>query len=354
MKKILSILLVLALAFSLCVYLSTQSDPTDPTTDPSSIIDTTEPETTEPETTEPETTEPETTEPETTEPETTEPETTEPEATDPPETQPKPTDPPATQPKPTDPPETTQTPTEGEVTKPEETDPPSASQQIVDAAFALSSGQKLSGSVTLTGKVTNVEEVSSSYGNATFTIRVQGSNGYQSLYCYRVTPTDKAKMSVSVGDSVTLTGTIQNYNGTIEFYPATYTNHDAKEPAEQETTAPSSGSSSGKIDVNGIYDSKEEVALYLRTYGRLPSNYITKSQAKSQGYPTDKCCGGDRFYNKEGLLPEKSGRIYYECDIDTLGRGSNRGTKRIVYSNDGLIYYTGNHYASFTLLYGTP
>lgn len=287
------------------------------------------------------TTAPETTAPETTEAPT-EPETTE--APTEPDTTARPTEPPAATQKPTEPP-ATQTPTDPPATTEKPTDPPavtekptSQSQQIVDQAFALAQGQKLSGTVTLTGKVTSVTEVSSSYGNATFKIQVEGSDGKKTILCYRVTPT----------------GTIQNYKGTVEFYPATYTN--LSYDGTQSTTPPttSGGTSSGSIDKNGVYDSKDEVALYIHTYGCLPSNYITKSQAKAQGYPSDKCCGGDRFYNKEGLLPEKSGRVYYECDIDTLGRGSNRGTKRIVFSNDGLIYYTSNHYASFTLLYGTP
>ena len=63
--------------------------------------------------------------------------------------------------------------------------------------------------------------------------------------------------------------------------------------------------------------------------------------------------GGDSFSNSEGNLPEKSGRTYRECDIDTNGQ-SARGAKRIVFSNDGLVYYTGDHYETFELLYGTP
>ena len=55
--------------------------------------------------------------------------------------------------------------------------------------------------------------------------------------------------------------------------------------------------------------------------------------------------------DKIALLPEKPGRTYTECDIDTLGK-SSRGAKRIVFSNDGLIYYTDDHYEHFTLLYG--
>ena len=116
-----------------------------------------------------------------------------------------------------------------------------------------------------------------------------------------------------------------------------------------------------KIDKDGYYYSKNEVALYIHTYGKLPSNFITKTEAKKLGwtggsvekYAKDKAIGGDSFGNYEGLLPKKNGRKYTECDIDTHG-ASSRGAKRIIFSNDGLVYYTDNHYASFTLLYGTP
>ena len=106
-------------------------------------------------------------------------------------------------------------------------------------------------------------------------------------------------------------------------------------------------------------DSKNDVALYIETYGHLPSNYITKKEAQALGweggslepYAPGKCIGGTHFGNYEGLLPETDGREYTECDINTLGKDS-RGAERIVFSNDGLIYYTGDHYQSFELLYG--
>ncbi|MBQ2880780.1 MAG: ribonuclease [Clostridia bacterium] len=116
---------------------------------------------------------------------------------------------------------------------------------------------------------------------------------------------------------------------------------------------------SSMIAEDGIYTSKDDVALYIRTYGKLPDNFITKDEARSLGwegggledYAKGKCIGGDYFGNYEGLLPKKDGRTYTECDIDTLGKNS-RGAKRIVFSNDGLIYYTDDHYESFELLYG--
>lgn len=113
------------------------------------------------------------------------------------------------------------------------------------------------------------------------------------------------------------------------------------------------------IDEDGTYTTKEDVALYIHTYGRLPANFITKKEAQALGwsggslepYAPGMCIGGNRFGNYEGLLPEKDGRSYTECDIDTLG-AEKRGAKRIVFSNDGLIYYTDDHYESFELLYG--
>lgn len=113
------------------------------------------------------------------------------------------------------------------------------------------------------------------------------------------------------------------------------------------------------LDPDGSYTSKEDVALYIHTYGCLPSNFITKAEAKKLGWESGSlepfapgmCIGGDYFGNYEGLLPED--RDYTECDIDTLG-AEKRGAKRIVFSDDGLIYYTDNHYDSFTLLYGEP
>ena len=113
------------------------------------------------------------------------------------------------------------------------------------------------------------------------------------------------------------------------------------------------------IDKDGVYTTKDDVALYIYTYGELPSNFITKKEAQKLGweggslepYAPGCCIGGSYFGNYEGSLPEKKGREYTECDIDTLGKDS-RGAKRIVFSNDGLIYYTGDHYKTFELLYG--
>lgn len=110
---------------------------------------------------------------------------------------------------------------------------------------------------------------------------------------------------------------------------------------------------------DGAYTTKDDVALYIHLYGHLPDNFITKDEARALGwsggslepYAPGKSIGGSHFGNYEGLLPEADGRIYTECDINTMGADS-RGAERIVFSNDGLVYYTNDHYESFTLLYG--
>ncbi|MBD5472030.1 MAG: ribonuclease [Lachnospiraceae bacterium] len=119
-------------------------------------------------------------------------------------------------------------------------------------------------------------------------------------------------------------------------------------------------SEESEIREDGIYTSKDEVAEYIYLYGHLPDNFITKKEAKALGWVSSegnlaevapgKSIGGDYFGNFEGNLPEKKGREYHECDIDS--DGGYRGAKRLVFSNDGLIYYTEDHYNTFELLYG--
>ena len=75
------------------------------------------------------------------------------------------------------------------------------------------------------------------------------------------------------------------------------------------------------LDKDGWYYSKEDVSLYIYTYGDLPDNYITKNEAYDLGWNSKEgnlwdvaegmCIGGDRFGNYEGILPKESGRQYY-------------------------------------------
>ena len=113
------------------------------------------------------------------------------------------------------------------------------------------------------------------------------------------------------------------------------------------------------IAEDGVYTTPEEVAEYIHTYEKLPSNYLTKREAMDLGWDSSKgnlwdvtdegIIGGDKFGNREGLLPKENGRTYYECDVNY--EGGYRGAERLVYSNDGLIFYTKDHYKSFKQLY---
>lgn len=133
----------------------------------------------------------------------------------------------------------------------------------------------------------------------------------------------------------------------------------AQETTEEIEPVSTYESRSLNVEENGNYTSKEEVALYIHTYGKLPVNYITKKQAQELGWDPEKgnlsdilpgmSIGGNVFGNYEGALPRAGGRRYFECDIDY--EGGYRGAKRIVYSNDGLVFYTEDHYNTFEQIY---
>ncbi len=105
------------------------------------------------------------------------------------------------------------------------------------------------------------------------------------------------------------------------------------------------------------YYTADDVAYYLYTYAELPSNYITKKEAEALGWVSSKgnlwevaegaVIGGDRFGNYEGLLPK--GMSYTECDVNY--EGGYRNGERLVFDEDGNIYYTADHYASFEQMY---
>lgn len=101
---------------------------------------------------------------------------------------------------------------------------------------------------------------------------------------------------------------------------------------------------------SGLYSSMEEVGTYIYTFHKLPSNFKTKSYFNKNDYTKENklSVGGDTFYNREKLLPIEKGRTYKECDIDY--NGYSRNAKRIVFSSDFLIFYTDDHYESFSIL----
>lgn len=101
------------------------------------------------------------------------------------------------------------------------------------------------------------------------------------------------------------------------------------------------------------------MAAYIHAYGTLPSNYITRDEAKKLGWVSNegnlaevapgKSIGGEPFRNSENLLPAQEGRQYYMCDVNYTS--GFRNAERLVYSNDGLVYYTSDHFLSFTQMY---
>lgn len=127
----------------------------------------------------------------------------------------------------------------------------------------------------------------------------------------------------------------------------------------QDSTVEAGENGSINVEENGNYTSKDDVALYIHTYGKLPLNYITKAKAQEMGWDPEKgnlsdvlpgmSIGGSAFGNYEGNLPRATGRRYFECDIDY--EGGYRGAKRLMYSNDGLVFYKEDHYKTFEQLY---
>lgn len=109
----------------------------------------------------------------------------------------------------------------------------------------------------------------------------------------------------------------------------------------------------------GPMDAAQELADYIFEHGELPENYIRKKDAEAQGWKTTYryvgdigpgiTIGGDYFGNYEKLLPVVKGRKYYEADC--FYQGGPRNEYRIIFSNDGHVWYTGDHYNTFTELF---
>ena len=129
--------------------------------------------------------------------------------------------------------------------------------------------------------------------------------------------------------------------------------------AEQNGADEEDDQNSPSVEESGRYTSKDEVALYIHLFGHLPSNYITKSEAEELGWESNKgnlaevapgmSIGGNHFGNYEKRLPSEKGRTYFECDINY--ESGYRGSERLIFSNDGLVFYTSDHYETFEQLY---
>lgn len=109
------------------------------------------------------------------------------------------------------------------------------------------------------------------------------------------------------------------------------------------------------LEEHSIQNLTNEVKVinYVKSNHELPDYYITKSEARKQGWvPSEgnlcdvlpgKAIGGDKFSNREKTLP--SGKQYFEADVNY--NCGNRNADRIVFTKDGEVYLTKNHYKSF-------
>jgi len=132
----------------------------------------------------------------------------------------------------------------------------------------------------------------------------------------------------------------------------------APEPVTSEGTANAATGARLKLDLKTT-QAANEVVDSLRATGQLPSNYVTQAEAMQNGWKPGKALnnttpggqmGGDIYINKEGVVPSAPGRVWYEADIglsNTMARSNQPGT-RLLYSNDGLLYITTDHYKTVT------
>ncbi len=170
---------------------------------------------------------------------------------------------------------------------------------------------------------------------------------------------DKSTATPSLKDSEGEAGITLTPEPTVTVAP-TNTPEPTATPKPTDTPTPEPTKSPLElVEEDGVYSTPDLVAAYIHVFNKLPSNFITKNEASKLGWVSNKgnlwdvtdemSIGGDKFGNYEGLLPKKKGRQWYECDVNYYG--GYRGSERILYSNDGLIYYTDDHYESFTQLY---
>jgi len=147
----------------------------------------------------------------------------------------------------------------------------------------------------------------------------------------------------------------ENGNGEQAPPPEAPTETGAKTAKERVTEAPARGPTEVPESAGPIIE-PQAIADYLFQHGELPENFITNAEAEALGWDSSwnyvsdvapgKSIGGDRFGNYEKLLPVKKGVTYREADCNY--RGGKRSAERIIYSSDGRVWYTKDHYQSFT------
>ena len=99
--------------------------------------------------------------------------------------------------------------------------------------------------------------------------------------------------------------------------------------------------------------SEKLVIDFVKANKKLPDYYITKGEARNQGWVASKgnlcdalpgrAIGGDKFSNREKSLPP--GNQYFEADVNY--NCGNRNADRIVFTKNGEVWLTHDHYKSF-------
>ena len=173
------------------------------------------------------------------------------------------------------------------------------------------------------------------------------------------TSTDTEQTETTEETTFTETTVQETVSTTQTTQPETAAPPETTTEKTKKTTVTETTAEKLSVEKDGSYTTPEDVAEYIHTFGTLPKNFITKDEAKALGWENKKgnlwdvaegkSIGGDYFGNYEGLLPKAKGRKYTECDVNY--EGGYRGSERIIFSNDGLIYYTNDHYQTFTQLY---
>ncbi|KIC63524.1 ribonuclease domain-containing protein [Chryseobacterium taiwanense] len=137
-----------------------------------------------------------------------------------------------------------------------------------------------------------------------------------------------------------------------------YNNFIKDNPAPPSTTTVEYGkvndsaSSSLQQSIDQLTEEKTVIS-YVKQNHQLPNYYITKNEARNQGWNPSKgnlcdvlqgkAIGGDKFGNREGKLPK--GQKYFEADVNY--HCGNRNADRIIFTQNGDVYLTKNHYKSF-------
>ena len=134
-------------------------------------------------------------------------------------------------------------------------------------------------------------------------------------------------------------------------------------PTETALTTPAAGAMTPTPVPEGPIIDPQSIADYIFAHGELPDNFITKKEARRLGWDTavvrnyvsdvapGMSIGGDHFGNYEGRLPVEKGVEYREADC--WYTGGRRNACRIIYSNQGRVWYTEDHYETFTELFPT-